>query len=366
MEHKDNLLGVLKTLFKWKKQIFLVCAITGVGAIAISLFLDDYYESFTTFYAASPDQALPEPVGIEAGERDYYGESEDIDRILTIAESSEVANYLISKYHLYEHYDIDTTHRLAPFKVAKAFRSHYNVQKTKYDAIEITMEDKEPKLAAQMVNDARAKVEEIAQNLVKKNQKIKIATYKKAIADKVKELGLLSDSMQVVRKQYGVYNTLTQSEGLAKQIAQAEAKRARENARREILAKKPRISRDTIAMIDAMVSGMDQQLIKLNSLLDQFNQGVGQVELLEQIHEEASEQLSLDKERLKQLESINNSHINTIFLVEKGEIPIYKSRPKRSIICVAAVFIAFLLSVVTILILDVYKDVNWREIINAK
>lgn len=366
MEHKDNLLGVLKTLFKWKKQILYVCLIAGVGSVIISLFLDNYYESYTTFYAASPDQALPEPVGVETGERDYYGESEDMDRILTIAESNEVANYLINKYHLYEHYDIDSTRRLAPFEVAKAFRSHYNVKKTKYDAIEITVEDKEPKLAAMMVNDARMKVEQIAQDLIKSNQKIKIETYKKAIADKVKDLKVLNDSMQIVRKQYGVYNTLTQSEGLARQIAKAESSRARESARRNILVGKARISRDTIAMIDAMVSGMDQQLIKLNSLLDQFNLGVGQVELLEEIHEEASEQLSLDKERLKQLQSINNSHINTIFLVEKGEIPIYKSRPKRSIICLAAVFIAFILSITVILILDVYKDVNWREIVNAK
>jgi uncharacterized protein involved in exopolysaccharide biosynthesis len=366
MEHKDNLLGVLTTLFKWKKQILYVCLIAGVGTVVISLFMDNYYTSFTSFYAASPDQALPEPVGIEAGERDYYGESEDIDRVLTVAESNEVANYLINKYNLYEHYDIDTTHRLAPFHVAKAFRKHYNVKKTKYDAIEISMEDKDPKLAAQMVNDARWKVDQIAQELIKGNQRIKIETYKKAISDKLQELRSLGDSMQIIRKQYGVYNTLTQSEGLARQISQAESKRARERARRDILVNKRGINRDTIAMIDAMVSGMDQQIITLNGMLDQFNNGVGQVELLEQIHEEASEQLSLDKERLKQLESINSSHINTIFLVEKGEVPIYKSRPVRSLICIAAVFIAFILSVIVILILDVYKDVNWREIVNAK
>ena len=366
MEHKDNLLGVLKTLFKWKKQILYVCLIAGVGAVVISLFLDNYYESYTTFYAASPDQALPEPVGVEAGERDYYGESEDMDRILTIAESNEVANYLINKFHLYEHYDIDSTHKLAPFNVAKAFRSHYNVKKTKYDAIEISVEDKEPAMAAAMANDARKKVEEIAQNLVKSNQRIKIETYKRAINSKIQDLTILGDSMQVVRKQYGVYNTITQSEGLSKQISNTEGKLARERARYNILSKKSRTNRDTLAMIDAMVGGMEEQLIKLNSLLDQFNLGVAKVELLEEIHEEASEQLSLDKERLKQLESINGSHINTIFLVEKGEIPIYKSRPKRSIICVAAVLIAFLLSIVIILIMDVYSDVNWREIVNAK
>jgi hypothetical protein len=53
-------------------------------------------------------------------------------------------------------------------------------------------------------------------------------------------------------------------------------------------------------------------------------------------------------------------------LVEAAEVPIYKSRPVRSLICIGEVFIAFILSVIGVLILDVYKDVNWREIVNAK
>ena len=124
MEKKDNLLSVLEIIFRWKKQIIIVCAIAGIGAVVISLFMDNYYESFTNFYAASPDLALPEPVGTEATDRDYYGEPEDIDRVLTIAESSEIANYLINKYNLYEHYESDTTHRLAQFKVTKAFKKN--------------------------------------------------------------------------------------------------------------------------------------------------------------------------------------------------------------------------------------------------
>ena len=366
MEQKDNLLGVISTLFKWKKQIIYICAIAAVGSVAISLTLDNYYESYTTFYAASPDQALPEPVGTEATDRKYYGEPEDIDRVLTIAESNEIAAYLINKYNLYEHYDIDSTKRLAPHKVNKAFRSHYNVKKTKYDAIEISVEDKDPVLATNMVNDARQKVEQIAQQLIKNTMEIKINTYKQGIIDKSRELDVIGDTLMAVRNRYGVYNTLTQSEGLSDLIAKTESNLSREKARRGILAGKSSINRDTIAMIDAMISGMEKQLISLNTMRDNFNQGVSKVEVLEQIHEEAREQLSLDKERLKQLDALKNSHINTIFIVEVGEVPLYKSRPKRSIICIAAVFIAFILSVIGILILDVYKDVNWREVTNAK
>ena len=366
MEQKDNLLGVLKTLFKWKKQIIYVCVIAAIGSVVISLFLDNYYESSTIFYAASPDQALPEPVGTESYDRDYYGNPEDIDRILTIAESREIASFLIDKYNLYEHYEIDSTHRLAPHKVTKAFRTHYTVKKTKYDAIEISVEDKDPVLATNMVNDARQKVEEIAQQLIKSTMDVKISTYKQGIMDKTRDLEVLGDTMMNVRERYGVYNTVTQSEGLSQLIATVKSNLSREGARREILAANSSIHRDTISMIDAMISGMKDQLVSLNEMLNDFNKGTAKIEVLQQIHAEARKQMSLDKERLKQLESLKNSHFNTIFIVEVGEIPLYKSRPVRSIICIAAVFIAFVLSVIGVLILDVYKDVNWRELINAK
>lgn len=366
MEQKDNLLGVLKTLFKWKKQIIYVCVIAAVGSVAISLTLDNYYESSTIFYAASPDQALPEPVGIESGDRKYYGEPEDIDRVLSIAESAEIANYLINKYHLYEHYEIDSTQRLAPHKVNKAFRSLYTVKKTKYDAIQISIEDKDPLLATQMVNDARQKVEQIAQDLIKNTMEIKINTYKQGIIDKSQELDVIGDTLIAVRNRYGVYNTITQSEGLSNYITKTESTLSREYARRDILANNPSIPRDTIALLSAMITGMEKQLVSLNELMDNFNAGVSKVEVFEQIHEEARDQMSLDKERLKQLEAIKNSHINTIFIVEVGEVPLYKSRPVRSIICIVSVFIAFVLSIIAILILDVYKDVKWKELINAQ
>ncbi len=367
MEHKDNLLSVLSTLFRWKKQLLYVCLITGVGAVAITLLMDNWFESSTIFYAASPDQALPKPVGVEDTDRKYYGEPEDVDRILTICESGAVANFIIDKYNLYEHYDIDTTHKLAAFNVMKAFRGHYDVKKTEFGAIELSMEDKDPVMAANMVNDAREKVVNIAQSIIKGNQKLEMQTMTSTIDEKNRYLIEVGDSIQNVRVKYGVYNTITQSEGLSQQISKAEGLLARERARRDILSKK-RFSGvgDTLAMIDAVIRGTEEQITRLNQILDTFNKGVAKVELLDKMHEEASEQLSLDQERLKQLEAINNSYINTIFLVEAGEIPLRKSRPKRSIICLAAVFIAFILSVIAILLLDTYKDVNWREIYNGR
>jgi len=118
-EEKDNLLGVIQTLFRWKRQIALVCGLAILGSIGISLLLPDYFQSVTTFYATSSDQAKPAPVGPPLIEREYYGRDEDIDRILAIAQSGELVDYIIKRFHLFGHYDMDSTNAKAAHKCQK-------------------------------------------------------------------------------------------------------------------------------------------------------------------------------------------------------------------------------------------------------
>ena len=59
MAERENLLDVLKTLIKWWRTIAYLCLGVGIGTALISLFLSNYYESTTTFYANSIDQAKP-------------------------------------------------------------------------------------------------------------------------------------------------------------------------------------------------------------------------------------------------------------------------------------------------------------------
>ena len=141
--------------------------IAGIGTAIISLFLPNYYQSTTTFYAASPDLGMPDPVGEMEKDRDYYGEDTDNDRILTIASSNEVIWYLIEKFRLYEHYDIDPSNRKSKDKIVKKFTKLYNVEKTKFEAIEISVEDKDSLMAAAIANEARVRTDIIAQSLMK-------------------------------------------------------------------------------------------------------------------------------------------------------------------------------------------------------
>lgn len=363
MEQKDNLLDIIRTLFRWKKQIITVCALTGIGAIAISLFLPNYYKGKTVFLAVSPDQAKPDALFGDGQTRTaYYGNENDIDRLLTIAQSGMLLNFLVDTFQLYQHYKINPDQPKAEFKVRDKFARLYEVEKTKRDAIELSVEDKDRTMAAAMANTARRKIGEMARQLIREGQLRTINSYQSNIESKEAQLKALSDSLIAKRRRYGIYNIDGQSEALTSQVSEAEAKLVQSQARLKALEETQGVPRDTILQLRASVRGLEGAYANVSKRMERFNDGMAEVGTLNRQYLEANATLSEDKERLKQTLSVYNSDIPSIVVVEEAEVPLIKSRPKRSFIVIGAVAIAFLFSVIGVLILDTYQDVDWKSV----
>jgi len=366
MEQRENLLDVLKILFKWLKPITYLCVGIGIGTAAISLLLDNYYESTTTFYANSIDQAKPGQIfGTSTRDVEFYGDDRDNDRLLTIAESNELVDYMIETFDLYTHYDVDPTKEKAAFKVREKFNKYYNVIKTKRDAIELSIEDVDKELAAKMVNAARDKIDELAIKIVKGQlQKIRLSLDKN-IKDKQNKLRILGDSISALKTRYGVYNTESQGEVFATQILKAEAQLARQTAKLNAL-KRTRSPKDTLNKIAANIAGYESELKTLTARSGNFNQGQNRLLVLERSQKEMSNKLGQETVQLNQLLTAYNANLSAINLIEAGAIPIIKSRPKRSLIVISAVLVTAIFSFIGVLLFESYKDINWQEIVKGE
>lgn len=367
MEPRENLVEILKTLFRWIKPIGWLCLIVGLGTAVISLLLPNYYESTTIFYAGSVDAVRPNQIfGTSTSQVDFYGTDRDNDRLMTIAESNDLADYIIEKFDLYEHYDIDREKDRAAYLVRQKFGKHYNVIKTKRDAIEISVEDVDKELAADMVNSVREKVNEMAVKVIKEQLEKLKTSLQKNIKEKEDQLVILNDSLQKNRSHYGVYNVDTQGEVFASQILSADAKLARESSKLTALQKNGTVPRDTLARLEANVAGYRSEVNNLNNKLQLFNQGLSKVAVLERQQRDLSNSLSVDLVQIKQLITALESDISAINLIEEGQIPVIKSRPKRSIIVLSAILVAFIFSVIGILLFESYKEVDWRAVFKGE
>ncbi|MCB0527688.1 MAG: hypothetical protein KDC65_04365 [Saprospiraceae bacterium] len=374
MSQRDSLTGVFRSIYRWRKTIRNICLIVLVGSIGFSLLLDNYFKATTIFYPASPELANPELIfGYTSQVTQYFGSDRYLDRLDEIANSNEVIDFMVRKFGLYEHYDIDSTSLKGQFKVRERFRKLYAAQKNKNDAIELSIEDTDPKMAAMMANAARDKVNEIAQRLIKGSQQKLLATFEDNISRKTEELELLGDSLRILQSRYNIYSVSEQGEQLSTQLARAESEIVRSKARLEVLENNPLIPRDTIEYIKANLRAYQRERQSLmqpdpqgdNLSIKQFNTGLPKVSVLTDLHFQARKQLSYDKERYNQIKAAYNTDIPALQVVEVAEKPLLKSRPKRSIIVIASVVAAFMFSVLGILVAEAYRDFNWKEIIRG-
>lgn len=360
---KTDLLGVIRTLFRWKKVIIAACLAAGIGSAVIVLLVPEYYQATTVFFATSPDQATPELLfGDGSIAPELYGNENDIDRMLTISESNELVDFLVDTFDLYVHYDINPDNPKGKYYVRKHFMGLYEIEKTKRDAIQLSVEDQDPELAQVLTQTARRKIDELTQTLIKDGQERAIATFVNNIASKEQLIGVLSDTLKSLRQRYGIFNTEAQSEGLTALAAATETKLISTRAKLNVFQQRGGRFRDSVAVYEVRVAGLEEEMTQLDAKLDRFNEGLAQVLLNTRQYQEANTSLSEDKEKLKQYRATFESKIPSMIVVEEATLPLVKSRPFRTLIVLAAVFITFFFTVVGILLYEAYGDMDWKAI----
>lgn len=371
MENRDNLIDVLRSMYRWRKAIINFCLLAAAISIGASLMMKNYYRATTIFYPTSPQLSNPELIfGYTGQVTEYYGGDRDLDRLAEVANSSELVDYMVSKFRLYEHYGIDSTAKMGPYKVRKRFLKLFTAEKNKNDALEISVEDTDPKMAAAMANEARERVNEIAQRLGKGSQSQLMAAFEDNMTRKRAELEVLADSIRRLQTENNIFDPGAISGALSGQLANAEIEITRTKARLDVLSADPLIPPDTIAYIRANLKAYEEQRRTLktedptsdNISLKKVNEMIPKMALLQDLHFQARKQLTYDLERYNQIRSAFNTDIPALVVVERAEVPLVKSRPRRSVIVIASVLGALLFGVLGALLAESVRALDWKTI----
>lgn len=370
---KDSLLPILGTLYPWRRHILWVTLGAFVLSALLSLLMPNYFEGKTVFYAASQDLFKPEKVfGGGTTEMYYYGSGEDIDRILTVGNSNGVIDFLIDSFDLWSVYKIKPGSSLAKYKMRKAFRENFKILLTKQDALELSIEDKDPERAAAMANVATQYIDNEVKSIIKNSQIALASSYRRSITSKEQLMQNNLDTLVLYRQKSGIYDPRGQTEILATRVTEVTNSVEREKAALESLQQMNLSSKlkDSIQLIQARISGYNRELDILNgndpsskySLLN-FNKAKGKVELLESRYYRSYEQIGYDLEKLKLYNAAIEIDVPTLHMIESAEVPIHKSRPKRSILVLAVTVAAFLFSLAAVMAIESYRQFDWNSLL---
>jgi uncharacterized protein involved in exopolysaccharide biosynthesis len=289
-----NLFDLLHVLLKWKKPILYVSLSAAVISSIISFLVPVYYKSTAIFYAYNLKSFDPRNISSEEV-MEIFGDKEDADRLVTIGSSSGLENRMITKFNLFKRYDIDSTDTYARTNVVETLRANMNVIKNERSAIEVTVYDKDPAIAAQMANEAVKIMDEINKGPVMENNRKLLYALKDQLDAKYAQLDSLS---------HGIRNLKKENASSAKTAYQYF---------------------DDLKSVDVRLTEDLAEAIKL-------------------------------KEKYDMAAALYNSNVSSIFIVEPAGISEKKAKPIRWLIVLTSTLAALMLVCLLAIFLEVYKN----------
>ena len=135
----------------WKLFAGVALAAAVISAIfSSSMFIAPRYRSSAIVY----------PVNLSS-----YSIESTSDQLLQLLESNSIRDSLIRIHHLAEHYEIDVTAPPGQFYLNGEYRDHVTISKTRYESVQIEIEDEDPAIAQAMVRDLLDQGDRLARRL---------------------------------------------------------------------------------------------------------------------------------------------------------------------------------------------------------
>lgn len=363
-----NLLDVVGAVWRWRKMIIILVAVVVFGTVVVSFTMPNYFTAYVTVVPANEEKDL---FGEGTKNNSLYGDEDAIDRAIIFANSAPLIGFMIDSFKLAERYDINTSTAKGEDKVAKRFRKLYNVKKNEHSGIEMSIEDIDPELAAVMLQALVTKLGELYKVATKRNKDLLLQTYEAALDNKRKDLQRMSDSLMLLRQRYNIYDVDQQGELLAEMMVNSESQLAESQAKLEAFRAQGG-RRDSIVNLSAKVRGLSRKLEMLRSQSDSskstislkaYNEGREKILAYEEQIESLTEDLGEIQTQYAQFRAQAESKAEAIIVLEPVEIPKIKSYPKRSILVIAAAFLAGIIGIMGALVLDLNKRVDWKNVL---
>ncbi len=180
------------TILKNRKRHLLVLTILGFG---VSVFISSPWIMKPKFKAS----AIVYPSNLES-----YGEESPTEQLLQLFASEEINKSMISKFDLGRHYDLDTTDKYYQTNLHKTFTENVSVEKTEYEAVEVSVIDHEPMVAYEMTNEMLNLLNRTVREMHRKKYHEILVISEHQYNVKSREIDSLENIVQELRTKYNL------------------------------------------------------------------------------------------------------------------------------------------------------------------
>lgn len=323
-----NSTNLILYLYSRREPLLLISAIGFILSVIASLLITPKFNSTVVMFpasSASVSQALVSTTGgIAKNGILTFGEEEQTEQLLQILNSDEIKEKLTRKFHLFEHYRIDTTAKFKYTQLYGRLKKNISFKKTQYMSVKISVLDEDPRTAADMANEIASLLDSTINRMQKKRAVDAFQIVSVEYNRLREEITELEDSLKAIG-QKGVYDVESQSRGLNE------------------------------AWLNALTSGNQVLAKKLENQIKVLGEYGGAYIFIKEFLQNESARLSLLKDKYTQAKVDMQQNLPHSFIVSKARKAEKKAYPKRSYIVLAATFSSFLFAFFLLVILDSLK-----------
>lgn len=317
-------------IFLWdrRKLIIIVSIIAAVVSAAASFLITPKFKSTVILFPTSTNSISKALVNTNPGNNQdilEFGEEEQAEQLLQILNSSLIRNKIIQRFDLAKHYEIDENSKFRNTYLMKEYEDNISFKRTEFMAVEISVLDKDPQMAADIANGIANLLDSTKNEMQKERARRGFEIVKKNYEDIQNEIKILDDSLQKIR-QKGVNDYETQAEMLNQELAIQIGK------------------------------GNKQGVERIEAKLDTLSKYGGIYVLLRNNLGYKIDQLNKIKAKYDEAKIDAEEYIQQKFTVDNAFKAEKKTTPVRWLIVALSTFSAFLLTVLILIFIEtVYK-----------
>jgi len=184
---------IVNLINKWKVHLIIITIV----AIAIGAFISSPIVITPKFKSL----AIIYPVNTYT-----YSKESTTEQMLQVLNSNDIKEKMLAAFDLLKHYKIDPKEPQYYTYFLDEYNSNVNINKTEYESVEITVLDKNSKIACQMVDSIIKFYDDKIASLHKRKQKEVIEISRVEFEKKKHELDSLESLVKNYRQNYGIMN----------------------------------------------------------------------------------------------------------------------------------------------------------------
>lgn len=330
--------GLIVFLYKWRKPLFIILVASVFFSWFFSgpWFISPKYKATVILFPTSSNsvsKSLFSEQGGKGSDLMAFGEDEQAEQLLQILSSNKIRDRIIRKYNLMQHYDIDTGSDIKNSLLYKEYERNISFHRTEYMAVEISVYDKDPQLAADIANNIAELIDSTKNDMQRqraiKGFEIVESEYKKLQED----VNATVDSLVKIGN-LGVNDVEGQSQVLNQQMA------------------------------IAIMNGNKTAQAALQKKLDVLGKYGGIYMSLKNALEFKTEQLTLLQTKYKEAKVDAEEDLPQKFIVSDAYKPERKSYPVRWLIVLVSTFSVLFLAVMVLIIMEKISAYNSHKTFN--